>query len=53
MINTVAFSRGLFGKAPDPRLLEDLLKQLSLWDKRDARHHDFVRRRMGVMTAKG
>jgi len=35
--NTVAFSRGLFGKAPNPRLLEDLLKQLSLWDKRDAR----------------
>jgi ABC-2 type transport system ATP-binding protein len=35
--NTVAFSRGLFGKAPNPALLEDLLKQLSLWDKKDAR----------------
>jgi ABC-2 type transport system ATP-binding protein len=35
--NTVSFSRGLFGKAPNPALLEDLLKQLSLWDKRDAR----------------
>ena len=35
--NTVAFSRGLFGKPPNPALLEDLLKQLSLWDKRDAR----------------
>jgi len=35
--NTVRFSRGLFGKAPNPALLEELLKQLSLWDKRDAR----------------
>ena len=35
--NTVSFSRGLFGKAPNPPFLEDLLKQLSLWDKRDAR----------------
>jgi ABC-2 type transport system ATP-binding protein len=35
--NTVSFSRGLFGKAPNPRLLEGLLKQLSLWDKKDAR----------------
>ncbi|HMO47547.1 MAG TPA: ABC transporter ATP-binding protein [Rubrivivax sp.] len=37
VFNTVAFSRGLFGKPPDARLLEDLLKQLSLWNKRDAR----------------
>ena len=35
--NTVAFSRGLFGKPPNPPLLEGLLKQLSLWDKKDAR----------------
>jgi ABC-2 type transport system ATP-binding protein len=33
---TVSFSRGLFGKEPDPALLERLLKDLSLWDKRDA-----------------
>jgi ABC-2 type transport system ATP-binding protein len=31
---TVAFSRGLFGKAPDPAKIEELLKRLSLWDKR-------------------
>src|SRR4051794_32043240 len=31
---TVAFSRGLFGKSPDPAKIEDLLKRLSLWDKR-------------------
>ena len=37
VLNTVAFSRGLFGKPPNPPLLEALLRQLSLWDKRDAR----------------
>ena len=34
---TVRFSRGLFGKAPDDAYLERLLRDLSLWDKRDAR----------------
>jgi ABC-2 type transport system ATP-binding protein len=33
--NTVSFSRGLFGKAPDPAHIEKVLKDLSLWDKRD------------------
>ena len=33
--NTVNFSRGLFGKSSDPAYLEQLLKDLSLWDKRD------------------
>jgi ABC-2 type transport system ATP-binding protein len=32
--NTVNFSRGLFGKAREPAYIEDLLKRLSLWDKR-------------------
>ena len=32
--DTVVFSRGLFGKAKDPRLIERVLKDLSLWDKR-------------------
>ncbi|MGN6154280.1 MAG: ABC transporter ATP-binding protein [Sphingomicrobium sp.] len=31
---TVTFSRGLFGKAADQAYIEDLLKRLSLWDKR-------------------
>ena len=35
--NAVRFSRGLFGRAPDPAFLEQLLKDLSLWEKRDAR----------------
>jgi ABC-2 type transport system ATP-binding protein len=34
---TLRFSRGLFGKAPDPAHIEKVLKQLSLWDKRDSR----------------
>lgn len=34
---TVRFSRGLFGKKPNPTYLEQLLKDLSLWDKRDAK----------------
>lgn len=35
VINTVNFSRGLFGHAPDPAYIEQILKQLSLWDKRN------------------
>ena len=34
---TVSFSRGLFGKAPDPGHLEQVLRDLSLWDKRNDR----------------
>ncbi len=37
VINTVRFSRGLFGKPRDDAYLEAVLQQLSLWDKRDAR----------------
>ena len=37
VINTVRFSRGLFGKPRDEALIEKTLRQLSLWDKRDAR----------------
>ena len=35
--DTVSFSRGLFGLAPNAAFIESLLKQLSLWDKKDAR----------------
>ncbi len=34
---TVTFSRGLFGKPKNPQLIEDLLRRLSLWDKKDNR----------------
>ncbi len=33
--NTVSFSRGLFGKPPDPAYIEKTLRALSLWDKKD------------------
>ena len=33
--NNVNYSRGLFGKKPDHNYIEKLLKQLSLWDKKD------------------
>jgi len=35
VFNTVSFSRGLFGKARDPAYIEKVLKDVSLWDKRD------------------
>lgn len=35
VINTVRFSQGLFGKARDDAKIEKILRQLSLWDKRD------------------
>ena len=34
---TVKFSRGLFGRPPDPDHLEKVLRELSLWDKKDSR----------------
>ncbi|MBK8401917.1 MAG: ABC transporter ATP-binding protein [Propionivibrio sp.] len=35
--NTVSFSRGLFGKSPNPAHIEKVLRDLSLWDKKDNR----------------
>ena len=51
--DTVTFSRGLFGKSKDPALVERILKQLSLWDKRGEKIKDLsggMKRR--VMIAK-
>jgi ABC-2 type transport system ATP-binding protein len=51
--STVNFSRGLFGKAPNKAYIEKILRQLSLWDKRDARMRELsggMKRR--VMIAK-
>ncbi len=50
---TVSFSRGLFGKAPSPARIEKLLRELSLWDKKDSKIMDLsggMKRR--VMIAK-
>jgi ABC-2 type transport system ATP-binding protein len=35
--DTVKFSRGLFGKAPDPAHIEKVLRDLSLWEKKDSK----------------
>ena len=35
VFNNVSYSRGLYGKKPNPLLIEKVLKQLSLWDKKD------------------
>ena len=35
VFNNVSYSRGLYGKKADPNNIEKVLKQLSLWDKKD------------------
>ena len=35
VFNNVSYSRGLYGKKPDPLYIQKVLKQLSLWDKKD------------------
>ncbi len=37
VMSTLKFSRGLFGKPPNPEYLEKILRELSLWDKRDSK----------------
>jgi ABC-2 type transport system ATP-binding protein len=37
VLATVTFSRGLFGKSPNPAFIEQVLRDLSLWDKKDAK----------------
>ena len=37
VFNNVSYSRGLYGKAPDPKHIEKVLKDLSLWDKKNLR----------------
>jgi ABC-2 type transport system ATP-binding protein len=52
--NTASFSRGLFGKVPDPDHIEKVLRSLSLWDKRDTRIIDLsggMKRRVLIAKA--
>jgi ABC-2 type transport system ATP-binding protein len=37
VFNNVSYSRGLYGKKPNPNHIEKILKELSLWDKKDQR----------------
>ncbi len=51
---TLSFSRGLFGKAPNPAYLEKVLRELSLWDKRDRKIKDLsggMKRRVLIAKA--
>ena len=52
--NTASFSRGLFGKPPNPEHVEKVLRSLSLWDKKDARIMDLsggMKRRVLIAKA--
>ncbi|OWU85564.1 multidrug ABC transporter ATP-binding protein [Oceanicola sp. 22II-s10i] len=52
--NTVGLTRGLFGKRRDDALMERLLKQLSLWDKRDSKVNELsggMKRRVLIAKA--
>lgn len=52
--NTASFSRGLFGKPPNPNHVEKVLRSLSLWDKKDARIMDLsggMKRRVLIAKA--
>ena len=42
--STVSFSRGLFGRAPDPAHLEKVLREPSLWDRRPRQDPHALRR---------
>jgi ABC-2 type transport system ATP-binding protein len=54
VINTVEFSRGLFGKPRDSAVVERVLRQLSLWDKRGNRTRELsggMKRRVLIAKA--
>ncbi|MBY6049924.1 ABC transporter ATP-binding protein [Vannielia litorea] len=54
VMNTVRFSRGLFGKKRDDAYLEKVLRSLSLWDKRDSRNNELsggMKRRVLIAKA--
>ena len=52
--NNVAYTRGLYGQAPNPDLIEKLLKDLSLWDKKDSKINELsggMKRRVLIAKA--
>jgi len=54
VINTVRFSRGLFGKSRKDDVVENILRQLSLWDKKDSQIKELsggMRRRVLIAKA--
>ncbi len=54
VIDCVRFTRGLYGEAPDDAYLEEVLRSLALWDKRDARTRELsggMKRRVLIAKA--
>ena len=54
VFNNVSYTRGLYGKAPNPSLIEKILKDLSLWDKRHSRINELsggMKRRVLIAKA--
>lgn len=54
VLSTVNFSRGLFGKKPDPGFIEKVLRDLTLWDKRHAKSMELsggMKRRLMIAKA--
>ena len=54
VFNNVSYTRGLYGKPPDPSLIEKILKDLSLWDKRNSRINELsggMKRRVLIAKA--
>ncbi len=52
--NNVSYTRGLYGKAPNPSIIEKILKDLSLWDKRNSRINELsggMKRRVLIAKA--
>ena len=54
VFNNVSYTRGLYGKAPNPSLIEKILKDLSVWDKRNSRINELsggMKRRVLIAKA--
>nr|HRO15544.1 ABC transporter ATP-binding protein [Paracoccus sp. (in: a-proteobacteria)] len=54
VLNTVRFTRGLYGEGPDEAYLEQVLRSLALWDKRDAKTRELsggMKRRVLIAKA--
>ena len=54
VFNNVSYTRGLYGKAPNPKHIEKTLKELSLWDKKDSKINDLsggMKRRVLIAKA--
>ncbi len=52
--NNVSYTRGLYGKPPNPRHIEKILKDLSLWDKKDSKINELsggMKRRVLIAKA--